>query len=193
MTPTPNPTADNLRRAGELRAILEKASHEYYILDRPSLSDAEYDRLFRELQSLEREFPGLATADSPTQRIGAAPVSALPRHTHATPMLSLGNAFNDDELREWEERIVRLAGEDARRAGYSTELKIDGAAVSLRYESGVLSAGATRGNGTVGEDVTPNIRTVRDIPLRLRGGGSASHGASKSEARYTTRSISSSG
>jgi DNA ligase (NAD+) len=133
------------------------------------MSDAEYDRLFRELQQLEREHPELQTPDSPTLRIGAAPQSAFPKHAHAVPMLSLGNAFTDDELRDWEERLVRIAGDDVRRAGYSAELKIDGAAVSLTYQEGVLVTGATRGNGTIGEDVTPNIRTVRGVPLRLRG------------------------
>jgi DNA ligase (NAD+) len=156
-------------RAGHLREVLERAAYEYYILDRPELSDAEYDRLFRELQELERAHPELRTADSPTQRVGVPPQSALPKHTHAVPMLSLGNAFNDDELRAWEERLIRLAGEDVRRSGYSAELKIDGAAVSLTYADGVLVTGATRGNGSIGEDVTPNIRTVRDVPLRLRG------------------------
>lgn len=156
-------------RASHLREVLERAAYEYYVLDRPTLSDAEYDRLFRELQDLEREHPELRTTDSPTQRVGAEPQSALPKHTHAVPMLSLGNAFNDDELRAWEERLRRLVGNDIDRHGYSAELKIDGAAVSLTYEDGVLVRGATRGNGTIGEDVTPNIRTVRDVPLRLRG------------------------
>jgi len=149
--------------------VLEKASYEYYVLDRPTMSDAEYDRLFRELQELERAHPALRTPDSPTQRVGAPPQTAFPKHTHAVPMLSLANAFNDDELREWEERIVRIAGDDVRKSGYSAELKIDGAAVSLTYVDGVLVTGATRGNGSIGEDVTPNIRTVRGIPLRLRG------------------------
>ncbi|MFN8571894.1 MAG: NAD-dependent DNA ligase LigA [Gemmatimonadaceae bacterium] len=158
-------------RAARLREQLERAAHEYYVLDRPTLSDAEYDTLFRELQALEQEHPALRTPDSPTRRIGAEPQSVLPKHQHAVPMLSLANAFNDEELKAWEERIVRLAGEDVRKAGYSAELKIDGAAVSLVYEDGVLVTGATRGNGTVGEDVTPNIRTVRDVPLRLRGAG----------------------
>ncbi len=157
------------KRAAELRTILERASYEYYVLDRPKLSDAEYDKLFRELQALEGEHPELQTPDSPTQRVGAPPVSALPKHAHSVPMLSLANAFNDEELEEWEARIVRLAGEEARASGYSAELKIDGSAVSLVYEEGVLVTGATRGNGTVGEDVTPNIRTVRDVPLRLHG------------------------
>lgn len=158
-------------RAAHLRETLERAAHEYYVLDRPSLPDAEYDRLFRELQALEREHPELRTADSPTQRVGAEPQSALPKVTHAVTMLSLGNAFSDDELREWEARLRRLVGTDITREGYSAELKIDGAAVSLTYDHGVLVRGATRGNGMIGEDVTPNIRTVRDVPLRLRGDG----------------------
>jgi DNA ligase (NAD+) len=160
---------DPARRAAQLRAQLEKTSHEYYVLDRPSISDAEYDKLFRELQALESAHPELRTPDSPTLRIGATPLSAFPKHTHGVPMLSLANAFDDEELRGWEERIVRIAGEEVRREGYSAELKIDGAAVSLTYIDGVLTTGATRGNGSVGEDVTPNIRTVRDVPLRLRG------------------------
>ena len=157
------------RRAAELRALLHQASYEYYVLDRPALSDAAYDRLFRELQAIEREHPKLRTADSPTQRIGAEPASTLAKHTHLVPMISLGNAFTDEELAEWEERIARLVGDDARRSGFVVELKIDGAAVSLTYEDGVLVTGATRGNGTIGEDVTANLRTIRDIPLRLRG------------------------
>ena len=157
------------RRAAELRALLQQASHDYYILDRPTLSDAEYDRAFRELQQIEQEHPELRTADSPTMRVGAEPASALAKHTHLVPMISLGNAFGEEELDAWEERIARLVGEDARRAGYVTELKIDGAAVSLTYERGVFTTGTTRGNGIVGEDVTANLRTLRDVPLRLRG------------------------
>lgn len=152
-----------------LRETLNRASHEYYVLDRPTLSDDEYDRLFRELQKLETSYPELRTADSPTQRIGAEPQSALAKHAHAIPMLSLANAFDDHELRAWEERLKRVAGDDIARAGYSAELKIDGAAVSLTYENGVLVVGATRGNGIIGEDVTANLRTVRDVPLRLTG------------------------
>lgn len=157
------------RRAAELRALLQQASHDYYVLDRPTLPDADYDRLFRELQAIEREHPALRTADSPTMRVGAEPASALAKHTHLVPMISLGNAFTEAELTAWEERIARLVGEDARRAGYVTELKIDGAAVSLTYQDGVFVMGATRGNGRVGEDVTANLRTLRDVPLRLRG------------------------
>lgn len=157
------------QRAAELRALLQQASHEYYILDQPTLSDADYDRAFRELQAIEREHPDLRTPDSPTMRVGAEPASALVKHTHLVPMISLGNAFTEVELTEWEERVARLIGADARRDGYVTELKIDGAAVSLTYRDGVFTTGATRGNGIVGENVTANLRTLRDIPLRLRG------------------------
>jgi DNA ligase (NAD+) len=156
-------------RAAELRALLHQASYDYYVLDRPTLSDASYDKLFRELQAIEREHPELRTPDSPTMRVGAEPASALAKHTHLVPMISLGNAFDEAELTEWEARIARLVGEDARRVGYVAELKIDGAAVSLTYQHGVLTTGATRGNGVVGEDVTANLRTLRDVPLRLRG------------------------
>ena len=157
------------RRAEALRALLQQASLDYYLNDRPTLPDAEYDRAFRELQAIEREHPELRTMDSPTMRVGAEPASALAKHTHLVPMISLGNAMSEQELDEWEERIARLIGEDARRAGYVTELKIDGAAVSLTYQDGVFTVGTTRGNGIVGEDVTANLRTLRDVPLRLRG------------------------
>jgi DNA ligase (NAD+) len=156
-------------RAATLREQIERANYEYHVLDRPSISDAEYDRLFRELRTLEEEHPTLQTADSPTLRVGAEPQSQLVKHTHLVPMLSLANAFNDEELAAWEERLVRLAGDDVRRSGYDCELKIDGAAVSLTYREGVLITGATRGNGIIGENVTANLRTIRGIPLRLRG------------------------
>ena len=164
------PDSTAAARAAALREELERAAHEYYVLDQPSLSDAEYDRRYRELVALEEKYPTLRTADSPTQRIGAEPASQLAKHTHLVPMLSLGNAFNDQELVAWEERLVRLAGDDVRRSGYNCELKIDGAAVSLTYRDGVLVQGATRGNGTIGESVAANLRTIREIPLRLRGG-----------------------
>jgi DNA ligase (NAD+) len=154
-------------RAATLREELERAIYEYYVLDRPEISDAEYDRKFRELLELERSHPELRTPDSPTQRVGAPPQGVLAKHTHLVSMLSLGNAFDDEELREWTDRMARIAGDSA-RADYTAELKIDGAAVSLTYEEGVLAVGATRGNGTIGEIVTPNLRTIRDVPLRLR-------------------------
>jgi DNA ligase (NAD+) len=131
------------------------------------MSDAEYDRLFRELRALEEAHPELATPDSPTQRIGAEPASKLVKVEHLAAMYSLANAFNVEELRAWEERNARILRE-VREAGYLVELKIDGAAVSLLYEDGVLVRGATRGNGVIGEDVTRNLRTIRQIPLRLR-------------------------
>ena len=168
--PPPN-LAELSARADELRRELERASYEYYVLDRPTMSDAQYDKLYRELVALEQAYPTLRTPDSPTQRVGAEPASQLAKHTHLVPMLSLSNAFNDEELSDWEERIVRLAGESVRTAGYNCELKIDGAAIALTYREGVLVNGATRGNGTIGESVTTNLRTIREIPLRLRGSG----------------------
>ena len=155
-------------RAAALRRQLERANHAYYVLDKPAMSDAEYDRLFRELQDLERKHPELRTADSPTHRIGAEPAEKFRKHRHLVPMLSLANAFSEAELTEWEDRNARLVPE-VKTAGYALEVKIDGAAVSLTYEDGVLVTGATRGNGIEGEDVTANLRTVRDIPLRLAG------------------------
>jgi len=157
-------------RAAELRRILERANHAYYLLDKPEISDAEYDRLFRELQALEEQHPDLRTPDSPTLRVGGEPAAAFRKHRHLVPMLSLANAFTDAELREWEERNARLVPEVA-AAGYTLEVKIDGAAVSLTYEDGVLISGVTRGNGVEGEDVTANLRTVLDLPLRLHGRG----------------------
>ena len=151
-----------------LREQIERANTAYYILDAPEISDAEYDRLFRELQALEAEHPELQSPDSPTQRVGAVATSALAKHTHLRPMLSLANAFSAEELSAWEERNARLAPE-VKTAGYTTEVKIDGTAVSLTYKSGRLVVGATRGNGTIGEDVSPNLRTIHDIPLSLKG------------------------
>lgn len=156
-------------RASQLRDILNRASHEYYVLDAPVLSDREYDALFRELQELESQDPQLRTPDSPTVRVGAVPQSALAKHQHMVPMLSLGNAFDDSELAAWRDRIVRVTGDDIEQSGFAVELKIDGAAVSLTYENGVFTRGTTRGNGSIGEVVTENLRTVRDVPLRLRG------------------------
>ncbi len=157
-------------RAADLRRILTRAIHAYYVLDAPEMSDAEYDRLFRELQALEAGDPDLRTPDSPTLRVGAEPATSLVKHTHLAPMLSLANAFSDDDLKAWQERNARIAP-DVVDAGYTLEVKIDGAAVNLTYRDGVLAVGATRGNGVVGEVVTPNLRTVPDIPLRLQGRG----------------------
>lgn len=164
----PSPAA----RAAELRRLIERAAHEYYVLDRPSISDAEYDRLFRELQALERDHPEVRDADSPTMRVGAdVGESHLAKHTHLVPMASLDNAFDEAELAEWDARARKLVGDAIDRDGYCCELKIDGAAVSLTYRDGRLVTGATRGNGTVGEDVTANVRTIADVPRALEGSG----------------------
>ena len=162
----PDPAA----RAAELRRVLHRAIHAYYVLDAPEMSDAEYDRLFQELVALEAGHPELKTPDSPSLRVGAEPATSLAKHRHLVPMLSLANAFSDEELGAWEERNARIAP-DVVTAGYTLEVKIDGAAVNLTYQDGVLEVGATRGNGVVGEVVTPNLRTVPDIPLRLQGSG----------------------
>ena len=164
--------SDLAKRAAALRDRLERSAHEYYVLDRPSLSDAEYDKLFRELQLLEREHPELRTPDSPTLRVGAeVGASHLAKYAHLVPMGSLNNAFSDEELDDWAVSGRDVVGADFDRSGFCCELKIDGAAISLTYKDGVLVTGATRGNGSVGEDVTANVRTIRDIPLRLQGTG----------------------
>jgi DNA ligase (NAD+) len=165
---------DDLRaRARVLRELIERYNHEYYVLDAPTVPDAEYDRLFRELQALESSHPGLASPDSPTQRVGAAAADGFGEVRHAQPMLSLNNAFDDDEVLAFDRRARDALGSRL-SAGepleYSAELKYDGLAISLRYEDGALALAATRGDGTTGEDVTRNVRTVRAIPLRLRGG-----------------------
>jgi DNA ligase (NAD+) len=185
MTPPapPDPTPDSTAaRAAGLREALERASHEYYVLDAPTLSDQEYDRLFRELRDLERDNPELRTADSPTQRVGAEPASKLDKTEHLAPMLSLDNAFSPDELQAWETRNARIVDE-VRTAGYVVEPKIDGLAIALTYENGVFVKGATRGNGAIGEDVTRNLRTIKQIPLRLRTGD----GAPEPPARFEVR------
>ncbi len=155
-------------RAAELRQLINRANHAYYVLDAPEVSDAEYDRWMRELVALESAHPALRTPDSPTQRVGADPAPSLVKHTHLRPMMSLDNAFTPEELTAWEDRNARIT-EDARNGGYTTEVKIDGSAVSLTYRDGALVSGATRGNGRVGELVTANLRTLPDVPLRLAG------------------------
>jgi len=157
-------------RAATLRRVLNSAIHAYYVLDAPEMSDAEYDRLFRELQALEAEHPDLRAADSPTQRVGAEPAAQLAKHRHLAPMLSLANAFSDEELAAWEDRNARITPA-VRAAGYTVEVKIDGAGVCLTYRDGVLATGTTRGNGVTGEEVTANLRTIPDVPLRLAGSG----------------------
>jgi DNA ligase (NAD+) len=160
-------TAD---RVAWLRTELERHNRLYHQEDAPEISDADYDALFRELQALEEANPDLHSDDSPTQRVGSAPVAGFEKVRHRRPMLSLANARDPDELRAWDARVRRLldAAELADDLRYVTEPKIDGLAISLLYEDGRLTVGATRGDGTIGEDVTQNLRTVRSIPLRMR-------------------------
>ena len=157
-------------RARALRVEIEKHNHRYYVLDAPLISDAEYDTLFRELQSLEAEHPELVTSDSPTQRVGALPLPEFASVVHATPMLSLSNAFADEEVQVFDRRVREGLGSEAEVA-YAADPKFDGLAVSLSYEQGILVHGATRGDGTTGEDVTANLRTLHSIPLHLQGSG----------------------
>ncbi|GAP67291.1 DNA ligase, NAD-dependent [Mizugakiibacter sediminis] len=157
------------KRAARLRAQIDDANYRYYVLDNPTISDPEYDRLLRELQTLEAEHPELVTPDSPTQRVGARPSGEFAEVRHAIPMLSLNNAFSDEEAADFVRRIEAALGVEAPE--FSVEPKLDGLAISLRYEGGVFVQGATRGDGSVGEDVTPNLRTVKAIPLHLRGDG----------------------
>jgi DNA ligase (NAD+) len=157
----------NIRdRIEKLREQVRYHNRRYYVEDAPEIGDAEYDVLYRELETLEAEHPELVTADSPTQRVGGEPLEGFEQVRHAVPMLSLANARKLEDLREWDTRVRRLLGEDE-VPRYVTELKIDGLAVSLRYENGLFVRGATRGNGTVGENVTANLRTVRSVPEKL--------------------------
>ena len=160
---------DVARHAADLRARIDEHNHRYYVLDDPIISDAEFDRLFQELQELERAHPSLVTPDSPTQRVGAKPAAEFREVRHGVPMLSLENAFNEEEMAAFDQRVRDRLGVE--RIVYAAEPKIDGLAVSVVYERGRLAHAATRGDGEVGEDVTLNIRTIRSIPLRLRGAG----------------------
>jgi len=158
---------DASQRIDEIRQTLNRYSYEYYVLDQPTVPDATYDQLLRELTELETEHPELITPDSPTQRVGAAPLEAFEKVTHDLPMLSLGNVFDETEIREWVARIERSLG---RSTTYVAELKFDGLAISLKYEDGRFVRGATRGDGTVGENITQNLRTIKALPLRLQAG-----------------------
>jgi DNA ligase (NAD+) len=157
---------DSQKRVAKLRDEIARHDYLYYVLDKPEISDAEYDRLRKELEALEGEFPDLVSSDSPTQRVGAPPREDLPSVRHVKPMLSLESMMNVADAREFDKRMKKgLGGDDVT---YAAEPKFDGLSVELIYEDGVLARGATRGDGIVGEDVTPNIRTIRSLPLRLR-------------------------
>jgi DNA ligase (NAD+) len=156
-----------LKRISELRDLIEYHNRRYYQLDDPEISDFEYDKLMRELADLEERFPDIDRTASPTQRVGASPLEKFGTVTHLTPMLSLGNAFSEEEVSEFNERIKRLLGDKA-EPDFVAEPKIDGVAVNLIYEKGVFLVGATRGDGLTGEDVTQNLRTIRILPLKMR-------------------------
>jgi DNA ligase (NAD+) len=162
---------DIAQRIDALIEELQEHSHRYYVLSQPTVSDAEYDEKFRELQTLEEAHPELVRADSPTQRVGASPLAGFATVRHKLPMLSLDNAMNEQELVDFDEQVRRFLSKDGHTADeveYTVEFKFDGVAVSLVYENGVLVQGATRGDGTTGEDVTSNIKTIKAIPLKLR-------------------------
>ncbi len=161
--------AEVRKRVEQLRKEIEHHNYLYYVLDQPEISDAEYDRLMRELQELEARYPELVTPDSPTQRVGAAPLEAFGEVRHEVPMLSLNNAFSDEEAIEFDRRAREALGVEI--IDYAVEPKLDGLAISLMYRDGRLVQGATRGDGYRGEDVTANVRTIKAIPLHLRGGG----------------------
>ena len=161
------------QRAKELRSLLNKANHSYYVLDSPEIADSIYDQLYRELIEIENTNPSLITADSPSQRLGGIPSKGFKSIDHKIPLLSLDNAFNIDELKTWHAKITKLIGSEnqadniIKKTELICELKIDGNAISLRYEDGILTNAATRGDGKTGEDITKNIRTISTIPLRL--------------------------
>lgn len=161
--------ADVQARWRSLADEIRRHDHSYYVLARPTIADPEYDRLFRSLADLEGEHPALRTPDSPTQRVGGAPLDSLNKFEHPTPMLSLSNSYDEGEIRDFDERIRKLLGDGApEQITYLVEPKLDGIAMELIYDDGVLTVGATRGDGRIGEDVTESVRTVRNLPLRLQ-------------------------
>src|ERR1051326_6097381 len=149
----------------DLRQQIREHEHRYYVLDQPVISDFDFDQLMRELKQLEHEHPELITPDSPTQRVGGEPAMEFPTYTFSRPMLSLENAYSEEELEDWGRRVVQLA--ETESIDYVAELKIDGLSVALIYENGLLDKAVTRGDGRTGEVVTGNVRTIRAIPLRL--------------------------
>ena len=161
--------SDTIRQEIEkLREVIRQHDYRYYVLNQPTITDDEYDALMRKLQELENNHPEYLTPDSPTQRVAGKPQDGFPAFVHSQPLLSLNNAFLEEDIREFDQRLRRLL--DQNQIEYVVELKIDGLAINLRYEEGILTHGATRGDGITGEDVTPNIRTIKTVPLRLLGG-----------------------
>ena len=155
------------KRHAMLTEVIRRHDHAYYVLAEPTISDSDYDRTYRELLDLEEAHPGLLTADSPSQRVGGKPVSEFPEHRHAVPMMSLDNTYSYEEMSEFMKRVGKLLPEAD--LDWTVEPKVDGLAVSLRYEKGMLAVGATRGDGVTGDDITGNLKTIRSLPLRLHG------------------------
>jgi DNA ligase (NAD+) len=149
----------------KLREELRRHEYLYYVLDEPEISDVKFDRMMEDLKELEAEHPELVTPDSPTQRVGGAPRKGFETRRHSPPMMSLDNTYSTEELEDFDRRVRELLGRDT--VDYVTEHKFDGLSISLVYEGGVLARGVTRGDGTTGEEVTPNVRTIRSIPLRV--------------------------
>ena len=155
---------DRAVRVEELRDLIRRHEHAYYVLDQPEVSDAEYDALFKELRQIEEDRPDLLTPDSPTQRVGGEASDQFAKVRHRAPMLSLQNAFDETEIRAFDKRVRVAVGD---KVAYCAELKIDGLAINLTYAIGRLRRAATRGDGTIGEDVTANVRTIRSVPLAV--------------------------
>ena len=157
------------KRLTELKTLLNRAAHAYYVLDAPQMEDAVYDRLYRELLELEEQYPEQITPDSPSQRVGGSPSDGFSSVEHRISMLSLDNAFSDEEIERWHRRLLReLDLEEGTDLPMVCELKIDGNALALTYENGLLVRAATRGDGSRGEEITTNVRTIQSIPLRLQ-------------------------
>ena len=161
-----NPDPQKIREEIEkLREEIRYHDQKYYVENNPVISDEEYDKLFNRLKKLEEKFPQFITPDSPTQRVGGEPLKEFATVTHRVPMLSLDNTYNEEEVREFDERVKRWLGEE--KVEFVADLKIDGVAVSLTYENGIFTLGATRGNGMEGDDITQNLKTIHSIPLRI--------------------------
>jgi DNA ligase (NAD+) len=157
--------AEAKKRHAQLVEEIRRHDRAYYVDARPVISDQEYDRLYHELLDLEKEFPNLATPDSPSHRVGGAPLSEFQSVRHAVPMMSLDNTYSQEEVRDFVKRVQKLLPDE--KLEWVVEPKVDGVAVSLRYENGVLTTGATRGDGTTGDDITANLKTIRSVPLNL--------------------------
>src|SRR5438874_13440372 len=160
-------------RHAQLVEEIRQHDHAYYVLAQPAISDQQYDRLYHEVIEREAKFPELITPDSPTQRVGGEPLKAFKPVEHLRPMLSLDNTYSQEELREFVNRVQRLLPHQT--LDWVVEPKVDGLAINLRYEKGIFTCGATRGDGTTGDEITTNLRTIRSIPQRLRASGKAAH------------------